>query len=76
MDEGLGEAVRLQNQAREYLDALITAGVPEKIVVAAMQTALSERLLRSNTVAAAAEFLRGQAEMVEQFGPDLKAAMT
>ena len=75
MSEELQEAAEVRARTERLIDTLGGAGMTQRAIVVGMQLALTERLLTADGAAAAAKFLRDQADQVEAWGPDYLAAL-
>jgi hypothetical protein len=70
------EMLDLMKQTHGWIDSLMVAGIPEKVIVPAMFTALCERHLRaSGDVTVTVEWLQRHADMMLAMGPAMLAAI-
>ena len=69
------EMTALQRKLHEFLNSLVIAGFGERVVVASVLVAATERVLMASTPTQTAAWLRGQALNVEKHGAALKAAI-
>ena len=74
-DSTLKEAQQVHAQVQQLIDTLGGAGIPESVVVVAMQQALIERLLASGGVGGAQRWLRDQADQLDEWGELFLAAL-
>lgn len=74
-DDERREMLELMKKAHAWIDALQIAGIEENVVVTAIHTVLVERALRAGGAPKTAAWLQGQAEMVQQLGPQMLEAI-
>tara|TARA_R110000787_G_scaffold20580_4_gene61082 strand:+ start:4337 stop:4591 length:255 start_codon:yes stop_codon:yes gene_type:complete len=67
------EMIALVQRTHAWIDELQIAGMGENAIVAGIQAALVERLLRAGGVVRACAHLQGQADMVHQIGDAMLA---
>lgn len=68
MSEELHEASQVREQTQILIDTLGGAGLPDRSILVGMHLALVERLLASGGVAKAQQFLRDQADQLDEWG--------
>lgn len=70
------EMLDLVRGTHAHIDTLIVAGMEERVIVAAMMTALVERSLRSSDdVIVTTNWLQSYADMLLQLGPAMLATI-
>lgn len=69
------EMIALMTRTHAWIDELQIAGMGENAIVAGIQAALVERLLRAGGVVRACAHLQGQADMVHQMGDAMLAEL-
>lgn len=71
----LEEAAAVRAEADRLVDQIGGAGIAERTAIVGIHLALVERMLRANGVKAAQDFLRDQADQLDDWGPAYLAAL-
>ncbi len=74
-NEQQSEMLDLLKRTHAWIDELQVAGLTEAAIVASVQSALTERLLRAGGVEAAVEWFEVHGRRVRVLGPQMLAAM-
>ena len=72
----LEEAANVRAYADQLIDRIGGVGIAERTAVIGIHLALVERLLRRDGVKAAQDFLRDQADQLDDWGPSYVAALS
>lgn len=67
------EMIDLARKAHEFINALMVAGIDERIAVVTIANSLVERVARTRGAAGAAHWLRGLAKLVDDNGDTIEA---